>query len=189
MLTSADSSQDSKIDVDKLNSFFLKAYIQYKVVSLLDQKTLNDLNQRMMIDLLNAPLTIYPYLNQMDSNSSNYYPVSNYRANIIPSNLNNNFEQHMAKNNLSSKAFEANKGYDDSKAINNREVKKNKEKKVTNCSHTNQRHYAKGYCYKCYYKYGNPKRATKCPHTTSPHYACGLCKSCYQQLRFKEVAK
>jgi hypothetical protein len=56
---------------------------------------------------------------------------------------------------------------------------KNK-KVVTDCPHTNRKHYAKKKCYNCYHKDGREKKAWMCPHTIKAHYAHGLCHNCYQ---------
>ena len=36
---------------------------------------------------------------------------------------------------------------------------------ITNCPHTNMRHYAKGMCITCYNERGRPNRAYICLHT------------------------
>ena len=52
-------------------------------------------------------------------------------------------------------------------------------KEITNCSHSELPHYAKGMCKKCYSLGGREARATKCEHPDRMSYARGLCHKCY----------
>ena len=51
--------------------------------------------------------------------------------------------------------------------------------RITRCPHTDQRHYAKNMCVRCYKKMGRTKAAWLCKHHDRPHYARGKCQSCY----------
>lgn len=61
-------------------------------------------------------------------------------------------------------------------------------KVVTNCEHTDEKHYAKGMCYLCYHKKGRTKLAYHCQHKTEVHYSKGLCQACYI-AQYAEVRK
>ena len=54
-----------------------------------------------------------------------------------------------------------------------------KTKVVTNCEHTDRKHYAKGLCSTCYHKNGRTKKAWNCEHKNKLHYAKGCCQECY----------
>lgn len=54
-----------------------------------------------------------------------------------------------------------------------------KSKVITNCEHTDRKHYAKGLCSTCYHKGGRTKLAWGCPHKDKVHYAKGYCQECY----------
>jgi len=51
--------------------------------------------------------------------------------------------------------------------------------KITNCLHTEMKHYAKGKCKSCYNKSDRSSRAIHCPHNHLANYAHGLCSFCY----------
>ena len=50
-------------------------------------------------------------------------------------------------------------------------------KKVTQCEHTDRKHYAKGLCNNCYHKHGRKKAPWNCKHKVM--YASGMCHNCY----------
>lgn len=60
-----------------------------------------------------------------------------------------------------------------------------KTKVITNCKHTNRKHYAKGLCSTCYHKTGRTKLAWNCKHTDELHYAKGCCQECYLTFHSK----
>jgi hypothetical protein len=62
----------------------------------------------------------------------------------------------------------------------NKAKKKKTVKKITDCPHTDRKHYAKNMCYACYHRQGREKKAWECQHTNMAHYAFGLCHNCYQ---------
>ena len=60
-----------------------------------------------------------------------------------------------------------------------------KRKVVTNCKHTEAKHYAKGMCNYCYHVYGRKKYATKCIHKDALVYARDRCHKCYNAMFVK----
>jgi hypothetical protein len=58
---------------------------------------------------------------------------------------------------------------------------------VTDCPHTDRKHYAKNLCYNCYHRKGRDKKAWSCQHTDRTHYAHGLCHNCYQTLHIEKI--
>jgi len=64
-----------------------------------------------------------------------------------------------------------------------------KSKQVTNCPHTDKKHYAKGLCSTCYHKSGRTKKAWACAHNNEVHYAKGCCQECYVQYHSKRGRK
>lgn len=64
-----------------------------------------------------------------------------------------------------------------------------KTKVVTNCEHTDRKHYAKGLCSTCYHKGGRTKLAWNCGHRDRLHYAKGCCQDCYLQFHSKRGKK
>lgn len=60
-----------------------------------------------------------------------------------------------------------------------------KTKFITNCRHTNRKHYAKGLCSTCYHKTGRTKLSWNCKHTDQLHYAKGCCQECYLTFHSK----
>ena len=54
-------------------------------------------------------------------------------------------------------------------------------KQITNCKHTDAKHYAKGMCNHCYHINGRKTagKARACPHTDKSNYCKGLCMNCY----------
>ena len=62
--------------------------------------------------------------------------------------------------------------------------KTRKKKLVTNCPHTEAKHYAKGMCNYCYHTKGRKKLATNCEHKNKSDYARGLCHTCYNKWWF-----
>ena len=50
---------------------------------------------------------------------------------------------------------------------------------ITNCPHTERKHYAKGMCSSCYRKFGRNQLAWNCEHTTRLNYSIGMCQTCY----------
>ena len=53
------------------------------------------------------------------------------------------------------------------------------QKKITNCKHTEAKHYAKGMCNSCYHRHGRSKKANLCAHKDRLMYAKGKCHACY----------
>lgn len=60
---------------------------------------------------------------------------------------------------------------------------------ITECPHTNRKHYAKNMCSTCYRKLGRDKFATKCEHTDRLLYSKGYCQECYLADYFKNHTK
>ena len=54
-----------------------------------------------------------------------------------------------------------------------------KKRPITNCDHTDEPHYAKGMCKRCYGQQGRDIKARDCDHIDKPHFALGKCKTCY----------
>lgn len=67
--------------------------------------------------------------------------------------------------------------------------KRKRNQTVTNCPHTNQKHYAKGMCNNCYHKCGRVMRPLLCSHNDKFHYAKGYCQSCYHSRFIKRKKK
>jgi len=63
--------------------------------------------------------------------------------------------------------------------VKNEKTCSRKTKVVTNCEHTDRKHYAKGLCSTCYHKNGRTKKAWNCEHKNKLHYAKGCCQECY----------
>ena len=61
----------------------------------------------------------------------------------------------------------------------NLKKRQRKKREITNCQHTDQKHYAKGMCNHCYHLYGRKGKANKCEHTDKHNYARGMCQQCY----------
>jgi hypothetical protein len=57
---------------------------------------------------------------------------------------------------------------------------KRKSKTITDCPHTDRKHYARNMCENCYHTLGRKKKPWECSHTNKYHYAHGLCHNCYQ---------
>lgn len=64
-----------------------------------------------------------------------------------------------------------------------------KTKMVTNCEHTDRKHYAKGLCSSCYHKGGRTKKSWNCDHKDRVHYAKGCCHECYITFHSKRGKK
>ncbi len=64
-----------------------------------------------------------------------------------------------------------------------------KTKVVTNCEHTERKHYAKGLCSSCYHKGGRTKKSWNCDHKDRVHYAKGCCHECYITFHSKRGKK
>lgn len=64
-----------------------------------------------------------------------------------------------------------------------------KTKVVTNCEHTDRKHYAKGLCSSCYHKNGRTKKSWNCEHKDRLHYAKGCCHECYVTFHSKRGQK
>ena len=69
----------------------------------------------------------------------------------------------------------------DSTTLNNI-FKTKKVSAITNCPHTDKKHYAKGMCGYCYNVHGRTNKAYNCEHTDKNIYARGLCRNCYNRL-------
>lgn len=59
-------------------------------------------------------------------------------------------------------------------------TRKRKPRNITDCPHTDRKHYAKNMCENCYHTLGRRKQPWKCEHADKYHYAHGLCQNCYQ---------
>ncbi|CAI2372224.1 unnamed protein product [Moneuplotes crassus] len=73
--------------------------------------------------------------------------------------------------------------------IHTEETSSRKTKVVTNCEHTDRKHYAKGLCSSCYHKNGRTKKSWNCEHKDRLHYAKGCCHECYVTFHSKRGQK
>ena len=56
---------------------------------------------------------------------------------------------------------------------------------ITRCPHTEERHFCKGMCFRCYHRSGRTKKAWACEHTAQLLYSKGLCRTCYLAIKYR----
>ena len=61
---------------------------------------------------------------------------------------------------------------------------------VTECPHTDRKHYSKGMCQVCYYhKRKEGKKPTMCPHVNEVMHSKGKCRKCYHRDIMRKLRK